>query len=306
MLRWLHRRALQAGLKSYGVDMALYPNGRHLTKTAGRFFGPTSGSEVYTRMGSSRFNRFLSETAREESSFPDGYGIKAIVQPRVSGGISTGLSGSGAAGGDAILALELLATILAEGGITADGGLIVNLIATIAGSGRISNADMQAFLNLLAAIAGAGGIAATATGIGGMAAQVSGAGSINPTATGLGSMAATIRGYGDLTPEGLRDAVWDALAAQYDKPGTTGAKLNAAGSGGVDLNALAAAVWAYASRSLTGAQADQLRELFEIHGLDPAKPLQVTDTARTAGAISQTVASSAPPSGVTVAVTRLP
>lgn len=273
--------------------MALYPNGRHLTKTAGRVFGRTSGSEVYTRMGSSRFNRFLSETAREESSFPDGYGIKAIVQPRTAGGISTGLTGSGNAGGDAILALELLASILGEGGITADGGLIVNLIATITGSGDISDADMQAFLNLIATITGSGGITATGTGIGDIGAAVSGSGAITSTATGLGDMAATIRGYGDLTPEGLRDAVWNALAAQYNTSDTMGAKLNAAGSGGVDLNALAAAVWAYASRSLSGQQADQLRELFEIHGLDPAKPLAVSAASRSAGAIAQDISEAA-------------
>jgi len=36
-------------------------------------------------------------------------------------------------------------------------------------------------------------------------------------------------------------------------------------------------------------QAAQLQALFELHGLDPAKPLQVSETARSAGTIAQTV-----------------
>ena len=80
---------------------------------------------------------------------------------------------------------------------------------------------------------------------------------------------ANIRGYGDLTPEGIRDSVWNAALANYQTTGSAGKTLSTASSGGVDLNALAAAVWAYATRELTSGalsteQATQLaaRQLF--------------------------------------------
>jgi hypothetical protein len=53
---------------------------------------------------------------------------------------------------------------------------------------------------------------------------------------------------------------------------------------------------------LTSTQADQLQRIFELHGLDPAKPLVVSPTARTAGDLAQTVAEAAG----TTTVTRVP
>ncbi|MGL4573353.1 MAG: hypothetical protein ACRCV9_01025, partial [Burkholderiaceae bacterium] len=55
---------------------------------------------------------------------------------------------------------------------------------------------------------------------------------------------------------------------------------------------------------MTPQQESMLRDIFEIHGLDPAKPLQVTDTQRSAGAITQAITSTAPATGQAVSVTR--
>jgi hypothetical protein len=288
--------------------MALLVNTIALSSLVGRRLG---GEPVLPMSGVLRSGKlcfFAGEHApNQRSGVPNGHlHPSSWSMPVKTGGMSANLRGSGGASGSAILVLQVLANLLGQGGLSAQGGLIVNMLATLSGAGGISGADLKAFLGLVATIGGSGGVLAGLTGLAALQAQMQGQGQIAATATGVGQLGATIRGYGDLTPEGLRDAVWSAVAAQYDGADTMGAKLNAAGSGGVDLNALAAAVWAYASRSLSGAQADQLRELFEIHGLDPAKPLQVTDAARTAGAISQAVASSAPPSGASVSVTRLP
>jgi hypothetical protein len=112
---------------------------------------------------------------------------------------------------------------------------------------------------------------------------------------GLGYITGTTVESGTLTPSGIANAVWSAIATENNTALSMGAKLNSAASGGVDLNALAAAVWAYAARTLTEeigltvTQAAQLQALFELHGLDPAKPLQVSETARSAGTIAQTV-----------------
>lgn len=285
----------------------MYPNGRYLTCTSGRKFGPGAGLEVYGRLQSDRLSQ-ASGAFVPTASAPNGYGIRALVPARTPGGLSSSVSGSGQAGGPLILALQALATISGAGGITALGGLIVNLIATISGSGGVSSASMQAFLNLLATIGGTGGLTATPSGIGNVGATLTGVGTTaGSTATGRGNMAATIRGYGDLTPEGLRDAVWTAIAASNNVPGTMGAALNAAGSGGVDLNALAAAVWAYATRTLTASdmpaeQQAQILDIWQRLGLDPANPLATTTTTIQAGGVTQAVGEAAG----TVTVTRAP
>jgi hypothetical protein len=49
-------------------------------------------------------------------------------------------------------------------------------------------------------------------------------------------MSANILSYGALTPEGIRDAVWNALAANYDLNATMGELLNnASGGSGLTL-----------------------------------------------------------------------
>jgi hypothetical protein len=122
--------------------------------------------------------------------------------------------------------------LLGQGGLTALGSLIVNLGASLTGTGGITNAQLQALLELAATITGVGGVSATATGIGNAGAGLVGDGGIVSTPSGIGDMAAIIRGYGELTPEGIRDAIWDAVATEYDASGTMGAKLNAAGAAG--------------------------------------------------------------------------
>lgn len=210
-----------------------------------------SGAMAYGGIGGARLNRFVSDTYSQKSSVPDGYGASTPFPALTPGGASVKLSGAGGVDASAILALELMAMLGGEGGIDAAGGLIVNLLATLAGSGGITSAQMQAFLSLVATISGAGGVIATGAGIGSLLSELIGSGGAAGVATGLGSMGANLRGYGDLTPEGLRDAVWSAIASQYDEPGSMGQKLNNSASGGVDYTALGQAVWAHATRTLT-------------------------------------------------------
>lgn len=287
-----------------------------MSKVAGRHFGGAAAAvggagagfdTVQRNLRGNRLGRFAGEEHLANASTPDGYGMQALVPPITAGSMSGKATGSGAAGGPAILALDALATITGAGSLEALGGLIVNLAATITGSGGISAATMQAFLNLLATISGSGGVTATATGIGNASATLAGTGAATGAATGLGNMGATLRGYGDLTPEGLRDAVWQAIATSNNAPGTMGAVVNAAGSGGVDLNALAAAVWAYATRTLTtsGMPAEQQAQILEIWqrlGLDPATPMTTSPTAITFGTETIAIAEV----GADVTLTRAP
>lgn len=65
------------------------------------------------------------------------------------------------------------------------------------------------------------------------------------------SMAADIVSYTEFTAEGVRDAVWSAILANYPGAGSAGLALATASSGGVDYTALGVAVWNSVSRTLT-------------------------------------------------------
>lgn len=61
----------------------------------------------------------------------------------------------------------------------------------------------------------------------------------------IGNMVGAALPYTELSPQSLANAVWQAPASDSNIAGTMGNKLNTASSGGVDLEALAEAVWGY-------------------------------------------------------------
>lgn len=172
------------------------------------------------------------------------------------------LIGTGTFTASGNLGYQILASLSGSGTISnALGTLIINLIASISGSGTISNAAMDAFLFAVAALSGSGEISdADLGGIGELLAVLVGAGLITSTFTGTGELTADITSYGSLTPEGLRDAIWGAIAANYNIAGTMGAKLNSAASGGVDYDALAEAIWDAEVSGRTGVEAGKVME----------------------------------------------
>lgn len=125
------------------------------------------------------------------------------------------------------------AALSGSGSLEAIGGLIVQLIADIAGSGGISEGNLQAFLQALADIGGSGGISdAQASGLGQLIAALTGLGTVDATLTGTGELTADIVVTGTgLTTSNVGQAVWAALAAANNGTGTMGEKLNDAGSG---------------------------------------------------------------------------
>lgn len=182
-----------------------------------------------------------------QTSMPDGnYPPVTWKMPLKAGAISARnkLLGSGTLTANGNLGYQILASLSGSGTISnALGTLIIDLVASITGSGTISNADMQAFLFALADLTGSGDITdADLEGIGELIAALEGAGVLVSTLTGEGELGASITAYGALTPEGIRDAIWGAASSSYNVTGTMGQKLNSAAVGGVDYNALAEAV----------------------------------------------------------------
>lgn len=144
---------------------------------------------------------------------------------------------------NANMGFDLGVTLTGAGGITeAIGELVADLIATLRGTGGISNAELEGTVDGTAVLTGTGDVTGTIEAIADLQANLTGAGDIIADLEAIGEMAATIKGYGDLSVEGLRDAIWNAVASNYNTSGTMGQKLNSAAVGGVDYDALAEAV----------------------------------------------------------------
>mgnify|MGYP003649234144 CR=1 FL=1 len=216
-----------------------------LQKSPGRFIaGSTTSAESQTRSnfsksGSNR-NRFyvdqttvaLSKYAVPTGTYPD----IAWILPQVAGQIASTqpIQGAGSLVGGIAGGLNAEAGLTGEGGITsAVAQLVISLAANLAGDGTVSAADLRGFLQATANLSGAGALTATVAALAWMNAATNGSGNItNATPYASGNMSADILSYGALTPEGIRDAVWNAIAANYDLNATMGELLHNAAAGG--------------------------------------------------------------------------
>lgn len=160
--------------------------------------------------------------------------------PLSSGGLASTLNivGSATMDGDALAVKLATAAVTGSGDLTAIGGLVVQLLASIAASGGITEGDVKAFLQAAAALSGTGGVDdAALTAFAELVAAVSGAGDIDDaTLTAIGELLAdlVVTGTG-LSTANVGPAVWSALASTNNAANTMGEKLNAAGSAGDPL-----------------------------------------------------------------------
>lgn len=217
------------------------------------------------------------------------YGVRhpqAWVLPVKAGAIRSYRRGSATVAASAVGEMGLARGAVCT--IQIDAQAVGGLVASASGSATISVNGQAAIVATLSS-AGSATVSINASAIIGAQASLGAQASIavhgHAEAMGIGTMSATTADNTALTAAGIAAAVWSALQADYMAGGTMGEALNTAGSGG-----------------LSPTQATMLRELFELHGLDPAKPLVVSPTARTAGDLAQTVAEA---SGTTT-VTRVP
>jgi hypothetical protein len=165
-----------------------------------------------------------------------------------------------------------------SGDFAATAGLIVSAILALVGSGDITLAA-QGRVSASITMTGSGDLDATASGLASALLALTGAGDLDALAMGYAnaSLEIVVTGTG-LTTANVGQAVWAAIAALNNTPGTMGEKLNGAGSAGNPWTDEAAIDLI-----------NRVREIFELNGLDPAKPLTVTPTTRAAGDISQAI-----------------
>lgn len=197
--------------------MALYPNGRHLTRSPGRHFGPSAGLDVYARARGDRLNRFASESYTKTASTPDGYGMHATCPP-VTAGSMTALRGVAQLGGTASLLsggpMEGAAPLVALQG---DGelSLVVGMsgtaaVLTLAGDGATLSLTIGLDGTAIVTVNGAAALS--------MIVPFDGAGALASLAgtadlRGILSMAGEWTPFTELSPESMAQAVLAALLA---------------------------------------------------------------------------------------------
>jgi len=226
---------------------------------------------------------------------PPGHYLPGVYHPPIiAGELAMRTDGDGDLTAGLIPTRTMALDLTGVGDLAATAALVVSMIAALAGSGSMT-ASILGRLDASIDLTGSGDLDASLGAIADMVIDMLGAGDLDATIAAYGNMAIdiTVSGAG-LTTSNVAQAVWGAIASANNDSGTMGAKLNSAASGGVDLNALAEAVWTYATRGLTESaltteQATQLLEIFRLHGLEIGSPLVVTATSREVADITQTI-----------------
>lgn len=216
-----------------------------LQKSPGRFIaGSATSAESqvrsnFNKSGSNRNRFYVDQTTVALSLYavPTGtYPEIAWVLPQIAGEIASTqpIQGAGTQTGNLAGGLNAEAALDGAGNITdAVAQLVISMAANLAGDGTVSTADLRGFLQAVANLSGSGNLTATAAALAWMNAATDGSGTItNATPYASGNMSADILSYGALTPEGIRDAVWNAIAANYDLNATMGELLHNAAAGG--------------------------------------------------------------------------
>ena len=217
--------------------------------------GTGAGSRLNTQIGTDG-NGF-----KRTSSAPDGYGMKAPFPPVKAGGIS--------AWNGPVVQLSMTGALL-QGGpmegtadITFSQSGALSMVVSMAGTAAVVTlTGDNMVLRMTVGLNGTGAFQLTGTNNLALIVPFEGIGSVVTMGVGstdlreLLSLSGEWTPFTELSPEGLANAVWSSLVSQYQDDGTMGKALSTASSGGVDINALAAAVWAYATRDMPATERD--------------------------------------------------
>lgn len=157
-----------------------------------------------------------------------------VLAPK-AGGMSAYSGGTSSVSNAASIAGLFASATLAGIGIISDAamGLTVEMVATLAGTGSLS-ASIIGNLQAVASLSGSSSVTAAQSALAGMLASLAGSGLISDAQQeALGEMAANIYvNQSEATVQQIVDAVWNALAAEYNLTGTMGEAMNGAGSAG--------------------------------------------------------------------------
>ena len=145
---------------------------------------------------------------------------------------TTQIAGSGSVTSNLLSGKFMTADLAGIGSIEGAMSLITSMTANLSGTGSLTG-DMKLTLAMAAELAGSGDLSGALSLLIPLEASLSGVGSITANLKGNADLAAHIYvNSGAATTQELVDAIWNALAADYNESGTMGNKLNGAGSAG--------------------------------------------------------------------------
>jgi len=222
--------------------MALLGNYSVILKNPATFIGGTQVSNCRSAFGGSGQNLQMHYGESEGGGLPSTASLPTGTQPPYSyhladkGGemsSTTLIKGTSDLTSSQQNGINIIAALEGSGTITTAGlSLVTSMIATIACSGTLTG-SMVGTIQMAADLAGAGDITGSLGMLSGLAANLSGTGALTSDLRGTLSMAADIYvNQSEATVQQIVDAVWNALAAEYNISGTMGNKLNGAGSAG--------------------------------------------------------------------------
>jgi hypothetical protein len=150
--------------------------------------------------------------------------------PQKAGAMSMRTDGTGTFAGDLFPSYPMSIDLTGSGDLAATAGLVVSMIAAFTGSGSMT-ASIEGRLNMTCDLTGTGDLSADLSGIAGMVIAMLGTGDLEATISAFGDMTIDIVVTGTgLSTANVGQAVWAALAASNNDPGTMGEKMNDAGS----------------------------------------------------------------------------
>jgi hypothetical protein len=224
--------------------MSLIRNGLSLAVNPCVFFGASvyamdspNGTQPSARRGFEQGAATVGGTA-EKAGRPNGYSHPySWLLPTKGGGLSAynTIYGASNLSGQLAMGRAIESALTGAGTITAAQlSLVVQFAAALSGVGTVSSATMAAASGLSAAISGSGSVSDAALGlIMSIEADITASGGASGSMSGLASIAADIAVTGDLlSTANVADAVWGALAAFQNNPGSMGEQLNNAGASG--------------------------------------------------------------------------
>jgi hypothetical protein len=218
--------------------MALLRNGRSIYQNPGRLTAGSVNFEIGGYVKGGLRNRFFGAFNQTFGGWPQGYlAPSSVVLPQKAGAMSSRtiaqliLAGAGTLtpaqpmSGSSTFTLSVVNAQLDQ---------IVSLVANATGAITVDTATLAASIGMTANANGE--ITVTLAQIGAIISSIASSSmSISGSATTLtaqANMIAEAGGPTPLSPEGLAQAVWDALIADFQNPGSTGEALNNAGSAG--------------------------------------------------------------------------
>lgn len=190
------------------------------------------GGQIATRNANlpGRWHNWNVHTTRDVALPNGNLHPQSWMLPRTGGGMSMRARGAGALSADLIPTRHMTVDFTGAGDLDATAALIVSMLCAMTGSGSMT-ATITGLLNASVDFEGQGDMAAAMHGLADMVVNLLGAGDLDATISAFGDMELDIVVTGTgLTTANVGQAVWAALAAANNDPGTMGEKLNDAGS----------------------------------------------------------------------------